>query len=134
MPTTRTRTAPAICPPAIPFQLEDFQAIVAGARQMREHGVTVRTANDYPSIPDAVEITWPWSDETRWLAGRCSDGIFLDEFLTQDWHVFGTMLETLTTAMEIMADERAAALATIPGLSGAPLGDLMTNLEVSRPG
>jgi hypothetical protein len=92
----------------------------------------VRLSPDYPSLPDAVEITRPWSDEVRWLVWRGVDGVLLDELATQELSCPRTMLEVLAAAGEIMAGERASAMAAMTGSSGVPVGDLLANLKGAR--
>jgi hypothetical protein len=100
-----------------PFTSADRAALAAVVRQLwDQYAVCVLVAPDYPTLPDVWEISWPETDEIRWLVCRNSAGVSLEEL---GWGIFGpfpTMAAALAKVTDTLDAESAVADAAIPAL------------------
>ena len=124
MPNTKPQTVSPALFPATLLTLEDFAAVQTWQSLVRGQGVRVTISGDYPSLPDAGEVSWPWSDEVRWLVWRNVAGVWLEDLESQDLHGPGTVAEALTTVERAIEAERDQMVAGIPAVLGDTGGDL----------
>ncbi len=124
MPNTKPETVSPALLPATPLTLEDFAAVQAWQSLVRGQGVRVTISSDYPYLPDAGEVSRPWSDEVRWLVWRNVAGVWLEDLEGQDLHGPGTVAEALATVERAIKAEKDEMVAGIPAALRGIVGDL----------
>src|SRR6202034_4334223 len=98
--------AEATC--TFPFTSADRTALAAAVRQLRDqHTVCSLVATEYPTLPDAWQISWPDTDEVRWLVCRNSAGLWLEELGWEIYGPFPTMAAALAKVTDTLDAERA---------------------------
>jgi hypothetical protein len=114
-PTAPCVDAEATC--TCPFTSADRIALAAACRWLRDqYAVRSLVATDYPTLQDAWQISWPGTDEVRWLVCRNSAGVWLEEL---GWEIdgpFATTAAALAKVTDTLDAETAVADSAIPAL------------------
>jgi hypothetical protein len=98
----------------LPFSDIDRAAVERAQVTLRGRLVRVTQSTDYPSVPNVAEISWPGSDQVRWLVWRDADGVWLDELDTQNLTGPGTAADAFNAAIAVLEAEYRAATANLP--------------------